>query len=403
MTARKATKRANGEGTVYEDRERSRPEARVWRVVVVGPDGRRRSQRVRGSKRAAFDVRDRLRTEAAATATASGLPRPPRGGRTWTVETWLDYWKSTVVAGREGIHGTGLSRSSLRREAWAAGEITRGLGSRPLRSLSVEDVETFLTDRAAGIGVSRRAWKAESCKDVRNLLARAYDAAMKRGHAPAPNPAREAFDGGTPGNAVAAEAQFSLTEDQAQRLYRAAREDGTAPALVLALQLATGMRPGEASRLQWGRVDFDARTLHVAAAKTPDGIRTIHLAPPAVVVLRDALRVAELRARDPEAYVFPGAVRSPHVTPRALIETLERLCGELSVMVDGDAPRLPHPHELRHTFASLLIDAGVPPQRVAGIMGDKVETVLRVYAHKLRAVAGEAEAVHVAALYGEAV
>ena len=88
---------------MYEDRERSRPEARVWRVVVVGPDGRRRSERVRGSKREAFDVRDRLRTEAAATVTASGLPRPPRGGRTWTVETWLEYWKMHG-RGRPGGH-----------------------------------------------------------------------------------------------------------------------------------------------------------------------------------------------------------------------------------------------------------------------------------------------------------
>ena len=64
---------------------------------------------------------------------------------------------------------------------------------------------------------------------------------------------------------------------------------------------------------------------------------------------------------------------------------------------------MPHPHELRHTYASLLLDQDVSPQKVADILGDKVETVLRVYRHRIRQVAGGTEAVHVAALYGEAV
>lgn len=402
MTARRGPKRANGEGTVYKDRARSRPGATVWRATVVGPDGRRRSERVTGSKREAFGVRDRLRAEVEATGTGT---RPPRGGRqAWTVGTWLEYWRRTV-AGREGRHGDGLSTSSLRREAWAAGEITRALGARSLRTLAAEDVEGFLADRAAGIGCERRKWSAASCRDVRNLLARALDEAINRGHAPAPNKARVVKH--MPGHAAKAERRFSLTADQAARLYQAARKDGTGPALVLALQLATGLRPGEAFRLQWGRVVLsgDAPTLSIdkAHAKTPNSIRALHLPPPALAVLRDALRVAELRARDPRAYVFPGAVRSPHVTERALIETLEALCTDLKITVDPDNPRPPHPHEMRHTFASLLLDQDVTPQKVADILGDELATVLRTYAHKIRAVHGAGEAVHVTALFGEAV
>ena len=311
MTARRGPKRANGEGTVYRDRTRERPNGpRVWRCVVVGPDGRRRSERVTGTQKDAFAVRDRLRREVEATGTGT---RPPRGGRkAWTVGTWLAYWRESVVGGREGIHGTGLSRSSLRREAWAAAEITKALGHHSLRSLAAEDVESFLAQRARGIGTERRPWSAASCKTVRNLLARALDEAIERGHAPAPNKARVVKN--MPAHARRAEPQFSLTAAEAQALYKAAREDGSAAGGVVALQLSTGMRPGEVQALQWGRVDLGAQTLHVHKAKTPSGIRTLFLPPPALVVLRDALRTAELRARDPEAYVFPGALRAAHVT-----------------------------------------------------------------------------------------
>ena len=395
---RRAAKRANGEGSVYKDRARSRPGAQVWRVSVVGPDGRRRTERITtGDRREALALRDRLRLEVEATGTGA---RPPRGGRkAWTVGTWLAYWRASVVGGREGRHGTGLAPNSLRREAWAAGEITRALGSLSLRTLCAEDVEAFLADRAAGIGTARRPWSAASCRDVRNLLARALDEAIERGHAPAPNKARVVKN--MPAHARAAEGRFSLSADQAQRLYRAAREDGSSAALVLALQLTTGMRPGEASAMQWGRVDLTGQTLRIDKAKTPTGARSLHLSGPALAVLRDALRTAELLARDPVAYVFP-AVKAPHVHPRLLIETLRALCAAEKISVDSEHPRPPHPHELRHTFASLLLDQDVPPVKVADILGDKLETVLRVYAHKIRPVAGAGEAVHVAALYGEA-
>ena len=402
MTAPRGSKRANGEGTVYLDKARSKPGAKVWRAVVVGPDGRRRSERVTGSKADGFALRDRLRREVEATGT--GPRRPPGGRQAWTVGTWLAYWRESVAGGRKGRHGTGLSKKTLGREAWGAGEITKELGSHSLRTLAAEDVEQFLAARARGIGCERRPWSEASCRDVRNLLARALDEAIERGHAPAPNKARAVKH--MPAHAAPAEERFSLSAVEAQSLYHAARRRGDGPSLVVALQLATGLRPGEAMSLQWGRVDLSgAHTLRIdkAHAKTPNSIRTLHLPGPALVVLRDALRSVELRARDPLSYVFPGALRAAHVTERALIETLEDLCSDLAITVDTDTPRPPHPHEMRHTFASLLLDQDVPPQKVAGILGDDLATVLRTYAHRIRPVAGESEAVHVAALFGAAV
>lgn len=39
------------------------------------------------------------------------------------------------------------------------------------------------------------------------------------------------------------------------------------------------------------------------------------------------------------------------------------------------------PHTLRHTWASLAAQAGVPMFQVAGVLGDTLQTVMRVYAH----------------------
>ena len=42
-------------------------------------------------------------------------------------------------------------------------------------------------------------------------------------------------------------------------------------------------------------------------------------------------------------------------------------------------------HDLRHTQASRLIAAGWGPVEIAELLGDRVETVLRVYAHQFDA------------------
>ena len=289
--------------------------------VEYGPRGARRTERVKGTKRDGHrhvgPSTGRGRGDRVGRRRAAG--RPPG---VVTVGTWMDHWAVHVVGARKGRHGDGLSASSKRREAWAIGEIKKALGDRSLRTLTSEDVETFLGQRAVGIGCERRPWTQDSCKDVKNLLARALDAAINRGHTSAPNKARDA---GIPGTAALPEKRDALDKADARALYRAARADGSPASLVLALQLTTGLRPGEAFGLQWGRVDMDEHTLRIARAKTPTGRRTLHLSDAAMAVLVEARRAAELRSRDPEAFVFPG-IRSPHVTEYALIAKLEALC-----------------------------------------------------------------------------
>ena len=403
-TPRRTPNRANGDGSISADKQRSTPTKKVWRVEY-GPVGNRRTERVVGSRAKAADVLSQLREEAKATGLNGAVPH---GGRkAWTVGTWVAYWKSNIVGARKGRHGDGLSENSLRREAWAVAEITRALGDKSLRTLKVEDVTDFLNKRAAGIGCQRRAWKHDSCKDVKNLLARALESAINLGYASAPNKAKLA---GLPEHAVLAEKRDALSKADARTLYTAARKagqvakDNDVAGLVLALQLTTGLRPREAFTLTWGQVDMDAATLRINRTKTPGGRRTLQLSGAAMAVLTDARKAAQLSARSPRAYVFPGAVRSPHVHERQLIETLEAICEAEGVRIypEDEDPRYPHPHEMRHTFASHLLSDGALVQRVAAIIGDTVPTVLRTYAHIIDRVQGAQDAHLVDALYGEA-
>ena len=66
-----------------------------------------------------------------------------------------------------------------------------------------------------------------------------------------------------------------------------------------------------------------------------------------------------------------------------------------------DGPR-PVIHDLRHTHASRLIALGWDPVEIAGRLGDRIETVLRVYAHEFDARRRSAERrAALESLYGE--
>jgi len=166
---------------------------------------------------------------------------------------------------------------------------------------------------------------------------------------------------------------------------------------ILRLLAVTGMRLGEALGLKWEDVDFDRGTVTVRRGidtrrsrskpegdetKTPAARRTIRLDGETLALLAELkqrqAKQKVLPLRQEEAFVFTnlatGKLVSIHAVHRAHRRALK-------------LARLPHIriHDLRHTAASVLLDAGVPVTTVADLLGHSTPaTTVALYAHPIR-------------------
>lgn len=359
-------KARNGSGSIRPDRDGYR----VW--SPRRPDGKRPNKRV-----ATWDEAERVLAQFKIDAD-NGVPGD---GESWTVGAWFDHWITTpAMTGRTGRHKKGLAPETVRQERFVSDAIRSGLGTIPLAKLSRLDVERFLVDRANGIGVDRQAWSAMTAGHVKRFLARGLDEAIARKIMGGPNPAR--FDH-APGRRR--EERHALSDLDRLRLCVAARRRDTSAGACVAFLAVMGMRQREARDMRWRDVDLKANTLTIPKSKTPTGVRTVRIPPDGLAILRDLVRPI-----DRDAHVFPGRFAGRGVSQDSVIREVISLCVELGITVPGvDGPRSIHPHELRHTVATVLLQKGVPPIEVAGFLGDTVRAFLESYAHIVDGVRGD--------------
>ena len=185
----------------------------------------------------------------------------------------------------------------------------------------------------------------------------------------------------------------SLSVGEAKALLQAAHGDRLEALIGCGLLL--GLRPGEALGIQWSNIDFDANHLSVTNSlkrernllrlgdtKTPQSVRTLDMPVALVAMLRRRhLSQLEERVAAGEMWaqgdlVFTTEIGTP-IDPSNYRRTLDRLCAKADI---GHWS----PNELRHSFASLLSDAGVPLELVADAMGH-VDTRMTsaVYRHRI--------------------
>jgi integrase len=187
-----------------------------------------------------------------------------------------------------------------------------------------------------------------------------------------------------PPRAEAAEMRF-LSWHEVEELARWTAVYGN---LVL-LAALTGMRQGELFALRDLHVDLEARLVRVEASasngqiaklKTKASRRTAHLGAEATQVLRE-----QLLAREPTplGLVFPapdgGVLRKDNFMARVFRPAVRRAALEPLRF-----------HDLRHTFCSLMVAAGVDPMTIAAELGHADgHLVFKTYGH-LYPGAGEA-------------
>ena len=183
----------------------------------------------------------------------------------------------------------------------------------------------------------------------------------------------------------------AFTPEEAQRLLTSVSGDRYEAMMLVAVML--GLRPGEVLGLPWKALDLNERTLDVKQSlqRLPggelvigppkkDSFRTVRLPDRVVMALRTH-RINQKKERlkapvwDDHGLVFPSAIGSP-MDFSNLRRTVQSLCKEARV-------RELSPNELRHSAATLLIEADVPIHQVADMLGHKDTRMLaKHYRHK---------------------
>lgn len=159
-----------------------------------------------------------------------------------------------------------------------------------------------------------------------------------------------------------------LDQEQLQRLVAVLKTDANRPvSLICMFLLATGCRLNEALTAQWLLVDRENRVWRIPANDSKSGkVRSVPLSDTAL----DALD--QIGTEDKYEYVFTNletGTRYTHIT-----HTWHRL------RVKAGLPRL-RLHDLRHSFASMLVNAGRTLYEVQQCLGHADSRVTQRYAH----------------------
>jgi integrase len=157
-----------------------------------------------------------------------------------------------------------------------------------------------------------------------------------------------------------------ITPKEAGKLIDAAARQKRAKYLAgfITLALNTGMRRGELTGLTWDRVDFVHRKIYLEPEHQKSRRRD-------AIPLNDAA-VAALKAQlgCNKKYVFTNRGH-PLQSVRKAFDAACKTAGIENF----------HVHDLRHTFAAWMVQAGVDIRQVADIMRHKDITTTMIYAH----------------------
>ncbi len=368
-------RRASGDGSVYRS-----PDGRWRGVVDLGwVDGRSTGKYVTGSTQAeALAKMRRVQREA-----ESGVVADDQ----LTVGDFLDRWVSKTLPGSVA-GGTLDDYAQIVRL-----HLVPALGRTRLARLSVADVDALWTaKREAG-------YKANTIRIMRAVLRRAVGQAEREGLV-----ARNVAALSQPPRLSNPEGR-ALTVGQAGALLDAARGDRLEAAYLL--MLSYGLRRGEVLGLAWSDFDRERRTLGVRQAvtlrksarlasggyaggaqgrmelselKTRRSRRVLFLTEGLVEALdKHARRQVEQRHAAGSAWVDHGLVFASSVgTP---IDPDNFAKAFVSLAKQAGLGRW-HPHEARHSAASVMLAQGVPLEVVSEVLGHSSIYITKdVYGH----------------------
>ena len=345
--------RAKGEGTYRKDKARN-----VYRGrIMIGGKRHNVTAATEGEINAKLD------------ALVLGTPEVVEADANPTVGAWLGLWVDELA-------DTATENTRANRK-WAIGKLSALYGYR-MDALRATEVEAVLR------GYARAGMAQSSVVRMRTVLAMAYDTYNGR-NGRTFNPARVAKYGAT---AERPDKQ-ALTPEQAAALLEVADAEPR-HGIVIHLGLWLGLRPGEVAGLTWDCVDLIAGELSVVQMRrrNPDGsltmagpkrksYRTLVMPNPLV----DALRRHKTAQAGAGLWSAKGLVvctrEGAPLDPSNVRREVKRMAKAAGIFFPLT------PNELRHTAASLLVNAGVSKVTVADMLGHLNTRMLdQTYRHK---------------------
>ena len=290
----------------------------------------------------------------------------PRGNMTLNI--WLDWWL------REFVEAERRESTARDYHMQVRNYISPMLGSMYLHEIKAHHIREF-QNRLAQKGLSN-----STVRKIRQVVSGAMREAYNNDLIPA-NPV-----GKVPAPKQAKKKTYSPSIERVQHLL--AEAGGHKYFAAFRLIAYTGMRVGEALGLEWRHVDLVKGIVHVEQAvvtnaaktklglpKSESGIREIPIDPETVrVLLAHRERQDARRERMGEGYqdlglVFPNP-RGRLMHTDTILQALRKFAPELRT------------HDLRHFFATQIMEAGVALPRIRDLLGhSSIAVTANTYIH----------------------
>lgn len=364
-------KRSNGEGTIYK-----RKDGR-WCAAYYDDAPCPKRHFVYGSTQT--EVKKKLKEKQKNPATYSR-----KSEYHYTLEDWMLYFLENYKKNeiKETTYGTYLELFQKHIKGTS-------LGKTKLERLTSNQLQNYYNTKSAD------GYNPKTIKHIQVLVNSALEKAVRlkmiqeNVNKLVVLPKREAFK------------TKVLSAEEVRILLKEAREEELYPIVILTI--FTGLRKGEVMALKWENIDFIEKELTVEGSlcrvvkeidnnghvcheykilepKTEKSKRTIPLLDTAIEVLViQKKRQEELRKKFSAIYQDEGLVFTKYdggpLNQRGFMNDYHRFLQKYGV---SDVRF----HDLRHTFASLLLEAGESPKVMQELLGHStITTTMDIYAH----------------------
>jgi len=144
---------------------------------------------------------------------------------------------------------------------------------------------------------------------------------------------------------------------------------------IIMVMLKCGLRISEVTKLTKADIDFDRHTLYIQMGKGGKD-RYIPMSNTVEACIREWLKIA------PESKWLFSTFKGKQSVARNICEMVYSISKRAKVYLqDGADKKLVHPHSLRHTFATELLNKGMSIVDIGKLLGHSYISTTQIYTH----------------------